>query len=273
VQGGRTKLNSTTEVAAKQPPAFLAPPARQEHTGPGELLQLSKIPVAGSSHHLISNKETLVLQQDMTRQTALPLAPVTIPSKRLMKVITPLTNPEDSSSDSGASWSTPTSSGASSYQPSSSSSRREEEADDFINAQAGQPAAAQQAREFTKVLDRCAKPSRPAFTAGKPPAYQAESTALQLPAAISKGIAEMVQVCPSLPNSMTNSLVVDCVVCFVAQISGTPPLASKLTCIPLLACFAHLAGLLTPSPLMHCCRANKQHQQPSVSALAKPFSM
>ncbi len=199
------------------PTAFLAPPARQEHTGPDQLLQLSKIPVAGSSQRLLSNKKTLVSQQDMTRQTALPLAPVTIPSKHLTKVITPLTKPEDSSSESGASWSTPSSSGASSYQPSSSSSRREEEADDVINAQAGQSAAAKQAREFTKVLDRCAKPSKPAFTAGKPPAYQAKSTALQLPAATSKGIAEMVQVCPNLPNSISNSLVVDYVVCFMPQ--------------------------------------------------------
>ena len=182
------------------PTAFLAPPVRQEHTKPDQLLQLPKIPVAGSSLHLISNKKTLVSQHDIT---ALPLAPVSIPSKHLTKVITPLTHPEDRSSDSGSSWSTPSSSDASSYQPSSSSSRREEEADDVINAQAGQPAAAKQP-EFTKVLDRCA---------GKPPAYQAKSTALQLPAATLKGTAEVVQVCPSLPNSMSNSLVVDYVVC------------------------------------------------------------
>ncbi|DBA79266.1 TPA: hypothetical protein ACH3X1_009078 [Trebouxia sp. C0004] len=192
-QGGRTKLSFTTEVAARQPSAFLAPPARQEHTGPDQLLQLSKIPVAGSSHHLISNKKTLVSQQDMTKQTALPLAPVTIASKRPIKIITPMTHPEDSSSDSGASWSTPSSSGASSYQPSSNSSRWGEEADDVIDAEAGQPAAAKQAIEFTKVLDRWAKPSTPAFIAGKPPAYQAKSTAPQLPATTSKGIAEMVQ--------------------------------------------------------------------------------
>ncbi|KAL0034489.1 hypothetical protein WJX79_005251 [Trebouxia sp. C0005] len=179
-QGGRTKLVFTTEVAARMPTAFLAPPASHEHTGPDQLLQLSKIPVAGSSQHLISNKKTLASQQD---KTALP-PPVTVPSKRLTKVITPLTHPEDRSSDSGSSWSIPSSSGASSYQPSSNSSRREEEAKYVINAQAGQPAAAKQATEFPNVLDRCA---------GKPPAYQAKSTVLQLPAATSKGTADIVQ--------------------------------------------------------------------------------
>ena len=185
------------------PTAFLAPPLRQEHTKPDQLLQLPKIPVAGSRLHLISNKKTLVSQHDIT---ALPLAPVSIPSKRLTTVITPLTHPEGRSSDSDLSWSTPSSSDASSYQSSSSSSRRDEEADDVINAQAGQPAAAKQATEFTKVLDRCA---------GRPPAYQAKSTALQLPAVTSKGTAEVVQMCPSLPNSMSNNLVVDYVVCAI----------------------------------------------------------
>jgi hypothetical protein len=187
------------------PTAFLAPPARQKHTGPDQLLQLSKLPVAGSSQHLISNKKTLVSQQDIT---ALPLPPVTVPSNRFKKVITPPTHPEDRSSDSDSSWSKPSSSGASSYQPSSRSAGREEEADDHINARAGQLAAAKQARELIKVLDRYA---------GKPPTYQAKSTALQLPAATSKGTAAMVQVCPSLPNSISNSLVVDYVVRFVPQ--------------------------------------------------------
>lgn len=186
------------------PTAFLAPPASHEHTGPDQLLQLSKIPVAGSSQHLISNKKTLASQQD---KTALP-PPVTVPSKRLTKVITPLTHPEDRSSDSGSSWSIPSSSGASSYQPSSNSSRREEEAKYVINAQAGQPAAAKQATEFPNVLDRCA---------GKPPAYQAKSTVLQLPAATSKGTADIVQVSSSLPNRISNRLVDDYVVCLVPQ--------------------------------------------------------
>ncbi len=187
------------------PTAFLAPPARQKHTGPDQLLHLTKLPVAGSSQHLISNKKKLVSQQDIT---ALPLPPVTVPNKRVTKVITPLTHPEDRSSDSDSSWSTPSSSGASSYQPSSSSAGREEEADDHINARAGQAAAAKQATEFTKELKICA---------GKPLAYQAKSTALQLPAAMPKDTAEMVQVCPSPPNSISNSLVVDYVVCFVPQ--------------------------------------------------------
>lgn len=206
VQGGHIKLSSTTEVAVRMPTAFLAPPARHKHTGPDQLLQLSKLPVAGSSQHLISNKKKLVSQQDVT---ALPLPPVTVPSKRVTKVITPLTHPEDDSSDSDSSWSTSSSSGASSYQPSSSSAGQEEAADDHINAQAGQPAAAKQARELTKVLDRCA---------GKPPAYQAKSTALQLPAAISQGTAELTQVCPSKPNSISNSLVVDYVVCVATEL-------------------------------------------------------
>ncbi len=178
------------------PTAFLAPPARQKHTGPDQLLQLSKLPVAGSSQHLISNKKTLVSQQDIT---ALPLPPVTVSTKRVTKVITPLTHPDDRSSDSDSSWSAPSSSGASSYQPSSSSRGPEEEADDVINAQAGQPAAAKQARELTKVLNRCA---------GKLHTYQAKSTALQLPAATSEGTAEVLHLCPSLPNSMSNSLMV-----------------------------------------------------------------
>ena len=227
------QLSSTTEVAARMPIAVLAPPARQKHTRPDQLLQLSKLPVAGSSQHLMSNKKQLVSQQDIT---ALPLPPVIVPSKLVTKVITPLTHPEDRSSDSDSSWSKARSCGASSYQPSSSSAGREE-AVDHINARAGQPAAAKQARELTKVMNRCA---------GKPVAYQTKSTALQLPAATSEGTAEMVQVCLSLSNSISNSLVVDYEV-------GEMPQSFWCNAPSLQYILQNFAVLLACSLLFHSC--------------------